>query len=362
MLHATRYCAVMSGAKKSGLTARTLVLSALVGASCCVPIPARAQDTPLLSGGVGFQTKTDGGNTTYQPIIEPLIAAPIGPRLLIESRAAILETYSPRTDGKSGYDHAHFAALTYLQGDIVVTPHINLVAGSFLLPFNTYNERLSPIWVANLQDGPLIQPLGLMSTGTGVGGMVRGSAVSRSKYSVNYAEYFSAGSGSEQFHSERSFGGRASLFLPPKGLEVGLSYGRLLQDTHENFYGAYLWWQPVNTAFRLRSEFARGHHAQGYWVELDYRTQAFGGLDSFIGRFEPVFRMQQTFRRDTIVSDDLPLVNTQRADFGLDYNLPHNVRILTSYSRQFSSTGNRNIWETGIVYRFLFPAWKGKQQ
>jgi hypothetical protein len=72
--------------------------------------------------------------------------------------------------------------------------------------------------------------------------------------------------------------------------------------------------------------------------------------------------MQQTFRRDTIDSDGLPLVDTQRADFGLDYNLPHNTRIITSYARQFSSTGNRNIWETGIVYRFLFPAWKGKSK
>jgi hypothetical protein len=70
--------------------------------------------------------------------------------------------------------------------------------------------------------------------------------------------------------------------------------------------------------------------------------------------------MQQTFRRDTVESDSLPLVDTRRADFGLDYNLPHNTRILTSYSRQFASNGNRNIWQTGIVYRFLFPTWKGK--
>lgn len=42
--------------------------------------------------------------------------------------------------------------------------------------------------------------------------------------------------------------------------------------------------------------------------------------------------MNQSFRRDTVVSDGVPLVNTQRADFGLDYNLPHNTRILTSYS------------------------------
>jgi hypothetical protein len=39
---------------------------------------AAAQDTPLLSGGVGFLTSTNGGNTTYTPIIEPLLAAPIG--------------------------------------------------------------------------------------------------------------------------------------------------------------------------------------------------------------------------------------------------------------------------------------------
>ena len=165
-----------------------------------------------------------------------------------------------------------------------------------------------------------------------------------------------------QFASDRASGGRVSLYLPEKRLEVGLSYDRQLQGTHENFYGAHLWWEPANTAFRLRSEFSRGHHAQGYWAEADYRTQAFGGLNSWIGRFEPLFRMQQTFRRDTIVSDGLPLVNTQRADFGLDYNLPHNTRILTSYSRQFSSAGNENIWETGIVYRFLTPTWKGRSQ
>src|SRR5882757_982154 len=337
-------------------------LMAFALAILCVGRRVVAQDTPLLSGGVGFFTSTNGGNTTYQPIIEPLIAAPIGQHVLIESRAAILERFAPRGNGQPGYDHTHFAALTYLQGDFLLTPHVTFVGGSFLLPFGTYNERLSPIWISNFQDGPIISSLGLMSTGTGVGGMLRGSAISRRKYSIDYAAYFSARSGNEQFNSERSSGGRASLYLPEQRLEIGLSYNRLLQDTHENFYGAHVWWEPKDTAFRLRSEFARGHHAQGYWIEADYRTQAFGGLDSFIGRFEPVFRMQQTFRRDTLVSDGLPLANTQRADFGLDYNLPHNVRIITSYARQFSSTGYRNIWETGIVYRFLFPAWKGKSK
>ncbi|MGC1784163.1 MAG: hypothetical protein WA708_16695 [Acidobacteriaceae bacterium] len=292
------------------------------------------------------------------PIIEPLIDVPIGSRFLIESRAALGDTLSPNGNG---YSHSHFIALTYLQGDYFLSPHVTVVAGSFLIPFNTYNDRLSPIWISNFQDGPIISGIGVM-TGTGVGGMLSGSAIARRKYSISYNGWFSTRSGNMQFDSERGSGGRVSLYLPEKGLEVGLSYDRQLQGTRENFYGAHLWWEPANTAFRLRSEFARGHHAQGYWAEADYRTQAFGGLDSWIGRFEPLFRMQQTFRRDTIVSDGVPLVNTQRADFGLDYNLPHNTRILTSYSRQFSSSGNENIWETGIVYRFLFPIWKGKSQ
>jgi hypothetical protein len=317
-----------------------------------------AQDTPLISGGAGFFTSTKGGNTTYLPIIEPLIDVPIGSRFLVESRAALGDTLSPNGNG---YSHTHFTTLTYLQGDFTVSPHVTFVAGSFLLPFNTYNDRLSPIWISNFQDGPLIAGLGVM-TGTGVGGMLSGSAIARDKYSVSYNAWFSTRSGNTQFNSQRGSGGRVSLYLPEKRLEVGLSYDRLLQGVRENFYGAHVWWEPANTAFRLRSEFARGHHAQGYWVEADYRTQAFGGLNSWVGRFEPLFRMQQTFRRDTVVSDGVPLVNTQRADFGLNYNLPHNTRILTSYSRQFSSSGNENIWETGIVYRFLFPTWKGKSQ
>jgi hypothetical protein len=333
---------------------------AVAAAALLLTQHASAQDTPLISGGAGFLTSTNGGSTTYLPIIEPLLAAPIGNHFLIESRAALVETFAPNGNDQPGYNHTHFIGLTYLQGDYIASSHLTIIGGSFLTPFGTYNERLSPVWINNLQDGPLIAGIGLMSSGSGLGGQLRGSVISRKKYTVDYAAYFSARSGNEQFTSERSSGGRASLYLPDSRLEVGVSYGRSLQGARENFIGTHVWWEPKDTAFRLRSEYARGQHAQGYWAEADYRTQAFGGLDSWVGRIEPVFRMQQTFRIDKLASDSVPSVNTQRVDFGLDYNLPHNTRILTSYARQFSSTGNRNIWETGIVYRFLFPAWKGK--
>jgi hypothetical protein len=319
-----------------------------------------AQDTPLLSGGLGFFTSTNNGATSYLPIAEPLVAAPIGSRFLIESRATLLEQFSPKGGGQDGYDHSHYVALTYLQGDYIFTPNITVVGGSFLTPFGTFNERLSPLWIDNFQDGPLIAGLGTMQTATSLGGQLRGSAISRRKYSIEYAAYFSARSGNQQFNSARSSGGRVSLYLPEQRLEIGTSYGRLLQGTQENFYGIHVWWEPKDSAFRLRSEWARGAYGQGYWIEADYRPTQFGGLNSWVGRFEPLFRMQQTFKTSNAGSDPLPAVNTQRADFGLDYNLPHNMRILTSYSRQFSSTKDVNIWETGLTYRFLFPAWKGR--
>ena len=319
-----------------------------------------AQDTPLLSGGVGFFTATNSGQTTYQPLFEPLVDAPIGSHLLIESRAILLESFSPAGGNQAGYDHSHFISLTYLQGDYTLTPHVTVVGGTYLIPFNTYNDRLSPIWIGNFQGGPLTAGLGSLSTGAGTGGMLSGSAISRPKYSLSYNAFFSSRDDNQYFESKRSAGGRVSLYLPEQRLEIGGSYNRLLQGTHENFYGVHLWWEPENSGFQLRSEYAHGQHAEGYWIETAYRTDAFGGFDSFVGRIEPVFRMNQSIRFDNLGGDGVPGVGTQRADFGLDYNLPHNTRILTSYSRQFSPTGNSNMWQTGIVYRFLFPAWKGK--
>ena len=320
-----------------------------------------AQTTPLISGGGGFFTSTNQNGTSYLPIAEPLIAVPLGERVLIESRAALSESFSPKGGPQGGYDHSFFAGITYLQGDFLATPHLTVVAGSYLIPFGTFNERLSPLWINPLQDGPLIASLGVMGTGTGLGAQVRGSAVSTPKYNLTYAAYYSTRSGNQQFNSERSFGGQSSLYFKPQRVEVGLSYGRLLQGTHENFYGMHVWYEPKDTHLRLRSEFARGHHAQGYWIQADYRTERFGGLESWVGRLEPVLRMQQTWRRDTVVSDGVPLVNTQRLDVGLNYHLPHNVRLLTGYSRQFSVSGGSNIWETGLVYRFLSPAWRGRK-
>ena len=318
-----------------------------------------AQDVPLISGGASFSTSTNGGNTTYTPTLMPLLALPVGKHLLFESRADLLDSVFPRPS--TGYDTRHFIGVTFAQVDYIVNPHVTLVGGYFLTPFGTWNERLSPIWINPLQDGPLIFGLGNPGSGSGTGGEVRGSIISKESYSVDYTAYISAGSTNFQINSSRSTGGRLNVYFPKAQLEVGTSYGRLLETDKMNAIGTHVWWEPARIPLKLRSEYAHGPHSQGYWVEADYRLSQFHGQDSAIGRMEPIFRIQQTFRNSPDANDELPSVNTQRVDFGLDYHLPHEVRMNTSYARQFSSTRNVNIWETELVYRFLFPTWKGKK-
>jgi hypothetical protein len=335
---------------------RRLVLVAVTGIfSSCLGIAQRA---PYISGGGGFITSTNAGNTTYIPVIAPEFVAMLGDHLLVESRATLLESYFPRGGGQPGYKHDSFLGLTFLQADIVARPHLTIVGGEFLTPFATYNERLSPIWISNFESAPLVYGIG--TTASSVGGMIRGSAYSNSVINLDYAAYFSSASTNSQFDAKRSSGGRLSVYLPRAGLETGASFFRTLQSTHENYSGVHLWWEPEKWHFRFRSEYAHAPHAYGYWAEADFRVARFGGEQSILGRLEPVFRMQQTFRSAADSEDKLPAANTRQADFALDYHLPHEVRINTSYSRQLSSTGNRNIWQTGIVYRFLIPLWRDK--
>lgn len=321
-------------------------------------LAATAQDTPIISGGIGFLHNTNAGAISLQPTVSPVAAIPLGSRFLIESRAYIT-TNIHRENGTTGsFQSDAFAGLTYLQLDTFVTPKLTLSVGDYLTPFGTYNERLTPIWISNFQDAPLIFPLGAQG-GSSLGGMVRGAAYSTPKIQLNYVAYFSANSSVPQFNAPRSTGGQFSMYLPQKRLEIGTSYTRVLQGEESNPIGVHVWWEPYRVPLEIRSEYAHGPHSQGYWVEAAYRLSQWTGPSSALGRLVPVFRMQQTFRDSTGPSDGLPAANTQRADFGLDYHFPHEVRINTSYSRQFSSTGNHNIWETSLIYRFLFPTWKG---
>jgi hypothetical protein len=321
-------------------------------------LSAFAQETPLISGAAGFLSSTNGGVTALQPVIAPVAVVPLGTHLLVESRADLRGFYQQKK-GTGSYNGQFFASLEYLQLDYIIGPKVTLTAGRFLTPFGTYNERLTPIWIRNFQDAPLIFPIGTRTTGSSDGVMLRGVAVSTNAVQVRYVGYFSAASTISQFKSARSAGDRIEVFFPGKRLELGTSYGRFLQDEHNNSVGVDFWWQPWRVPLQVRSEYGHGPHAQGYWMEAAYRLSRWGGPNSWIGRAEPVFRMQQVFRNSPGQGDSLPGVDTQQADFGLDYHLPNEIRLNTSYSRLFASTGNRNIWDISLTYRFLFPMWRG---
>jgi hypothetical protein len=336
-------------------TLRLALLIAALGAA----LPAVAQDTPLISGAVAFLSSTNKGQTSFDPTVMPLVAFPITHRFLFENRDSFLESVNPRSGGQSDQTRLNKNVL-YLQMDYFATSHVTFVAGKFLTPFATYNERLGPIWIGNFQDAPLSFPIGNNGS-AGTGGEVRGSIYAGPKVSVDYVGYLAANVSGKQFKSSRASGGRVNLYFPSIRLEIGGSYGHMFEGTHRDASGFHVWWQPGGGPVSIKSEYAHGAHAQGYWIETGYRLSQFKGPESAIGRLEPLFRMQQTFRNSPDATDNLPSADTQRADFALDYFLPHEVRIDTSYSRQFSSTGNGNIWKTGLIYRFLFPAWPGKK-
>jgi len=317
-----------------------------------------AQDAPALSGAVGFFGSRTIGSTDLQPVIDPLVAAPIGQHLLAEARFDIREGYF-NTYGTSGYPASFYKSTQFLQLDYIANPKLIVVAGRFLIPFGMYNERLSAIWIQNFQDAPILFSLGTRTTGSGDGGEVRGSAYASAKVQVSYLGYFSVRSNVGQFQAARAAGERVDVYFPGKRLEIGSSYARFLQQTQYNTEGAHFSWLPWRSPLQVRAEYAHGAHAQGYWIENSYRLSQWHGPDSVVGRFEPLFRMQQTFRNSPGNGDGLPSVDTKQADFGFDYHFPHEVRLNSSFGQKFSTKSQGHIWEISLTYRFLSPLSRG---
>jgi len=321
-----------------------------------------APNVPILSGALAFQGTTNGGATSFTPIIVPVFVAPLGDHWLIESRAEV-QGFIARENGTTGpYSGHFFANLDYLQVDYIANPHLTVTVGRFLTPFNIYNERF-PLWIANLVDTPIIYPIGTRTSGSSNGGMFRGVAVARPTWNLTYTAYASALTTTENLQAGRAVGGRVGLFLPQAGLEVGASYQRFLQNGDSNITGTYFAWQPPRIPLDVRAEYAHSPGGQGYWLEGAYHVAATRDEDTWLSRLQVVGRIQQFFKgQQPTPADALPAVDVNQFDFGLNYYLPHNVRLNGSYGRQFSSAGNANIWNFEIVYRFLFPAWPGGHQ
>lgn len=293
-----------------------------------------------------------------QPVIAPVLTAPIGDRWLIEARADLRGFIAPQNGNTGPYQAQFFDTFEYGQLDFLATDHLTITAGRFLTPFNIFNERLGPIWIHKFIDAPIIVPIGT-TQGYSDGFMLRGSLMETDAYQVTYVAYFSTLSTINKFESQRSTGGRVSIFFPQQRLEIGASYGRLLQAQRMSFEGAFFLWQPRGAPLDIKSEYAHSPRGQGYWLEAGARLAKPSVMYTGWRRLEALGRVQQFQRLQVGSGDNLPGVNTQRIDFGAQYHFPHEVRLTATYGRQFASTNDRNIWEFGLTYRFLLPAWPG---
>ena len=345
---------------------------------------------PLFTTGMGFIVPFQGGQPNLDPLISPVILAPIGRNWLIESRDTF-ESDLATPPGSNAFRGTVEKEVDYLQLDYIASPYATITFGRFLTPFGIYNERLYPIWIRDLQSDPLILPLGVGPTNAGTGAMVRGGVALNSKVTLNYATYFSTLITNETLSSSRMAGLRAGIFLPGPRLELGGSYQHLLQDDRSNSFGFHFAWQPPPIPLDIRGEYARSSQGSGYWVESAYRLTQAPVHQDFMGRIQLVGRMQEYFTGANLDEAILP-VNTKMFEFGLNYYFRDNLRFVSSFGRQFapvasdwwagnrapqffradtfdpsqgiyggqaSAGGNMNVWTVGFTYRFVFPLGPG---
>ena len=326
------------------------VLVVMPGLSRAQNGPAETvEPVPVITGGAGVIPSFSGGQFTLTNIVSPVVLVPLGDRFLVESRAAFEANYTRQPDGSFGGPVAK--EVEYLQLDYIANRYVTVTAGRFLTPFGIYNERLYPVWVRNLQNDPLILPIG---AGSSNGAMARGGFSVQPDLTLNYAVYFSAASTVTRFESDRAVGARFGIFLPRERIEIGASFQHRLQDERSNRYGMHFEWQPRSRPLEVRAEFADSSQGRGYWIEPAYK------LSGRLRHLHVTARLQQYFvKPGTVVSEELPGADTHAVEGGMNYYLKDGLRLTASYGRQLSPEGNANLWTTGITYRFAFPLGHG---
>lgn len=319
-----------------------------------------AGHVPVVAGGMGYIHNVNGGVTTLGPQINPVLLVPFGSHVLLESRTDFIGFFQ-REDQTSGpFTGKVFKSVDYAQLDWLANTHVMATVGKYLLPFGMYNERLSPIWITNFQDGPINAAIGTRTSGAGDGIMLRGVAVQTPSYTAQYSAYFSALSTINQLQAARTAGGDASIYFTHPRLEIGTSYQRFLQNRNINSVATYVAWQPNTVPVDLKAEYDYSYNGNGYWLETAYRFEKLQ-IPSFFRRIQVVGRMQQFFPLNG-GGNSLPTVNTQRFDFALNYYFRDNFRVISSYGRTFSSQRDANVWNVGLTYRFVWPLWPERKK
>lgn len=351
------------GTRKTMARARKVVACAALVVSSALTLTAQTPDSqsthagyvPVLSGGAGYIHNVSAGVTTLEPQIQPVLLLPLGKHLLVESRTDFTGFFE-RRNGNGDFTGQVFTTVEYAQLDWLANTHLTVVAGKYLLPFGLYSERFGPIWIRNLQDQPLTANVGTENTGGGDGGLLRGVVAQNSAVSVQYSAYFSAHSGIKQIDSSRTTGFDASAFFPSQRIEVGGSYQRFLENRNTNNSAAYVSWQPRQFPLDLKAEYDHSFTGHGYWIEGAYMLSQVAPANKFFRNLQVVGRGEQSFALNG-GGHGLPSQDSQRGEFGLNYYLRDDLRLISSYGRQFSASQDSNLWNAGFTYRFMWPLW-----
>lgn len=315
-----------------------------------------AKPVPILSGSAGAFSFVAAGQQTLDEQINPVLLIPLGNRWLVEGRMECEGAFQRPASGEP-YGGEVSKNLDYLEADFIANPYVTVTLGRFLTPFGIFNERLYPIWIRSLQQDPLILPLSAESSD---GMMLRGGFRANAKANLTYAVYASAvSSGHNNLQSDRNAGARMSLYFPGPRIEVGTSFQRLLQDTRTNAFGFHFAWLVPRLPLNVHSEYARSVQGSGYWIDGAYRLSQLHFWRKAMRRTEIAGRAEQFFSgsvsADEAAAAGLVPANTREGEVGLNYYLQDGLKIVGSYARQFSSSGNLNLWSVGIAYRFLIP-------
>jgi hypothetical protein len=319
-----------------------------------------AGHVPVITGGAGYIHNVNGGVTSLEPQISPVLLVPFGSHVLLESRTDFLGFFQRENQTSGPFTGKVFKNVDYAQLDWLANTHLIATAGKYLLPYGLYSERLEPFWIRNLQDSPIDEVIGLPAGGSGDGAMLRGVALQKPGYSLQYSAYFSARSNVNQLQAARTTGYDTSIFLTHPRLELGTSYQRLLQDHETNSVSAYVSWQPPAVPIDLKAQYDYSYNGNGYWLETAYNFERLQ-IPQFLRKFQAVGRMQQFFPLNG-GGNNLPTINTQRFDFGLNYYLRDDLRVVSSYGRSFSSKQDANVWNIGFSYRFILPLWPERKK
>jgi hypothetical protein len=341
------------------LAACLLFCTVQVNAQDAEPESSHAGHVPVLSGGMGYIYNVNGGTSTLQPAINPVLLVPIGSHLLGESRAGFVGVFQ-RRNGNGDYTGQVFESVDYVQADWLANTHAIVVAGKYITPFGLYAERLIPIWIATFQNPPLTYGIGTRTSGAGVGGQLRGVVAQTNNYSVQYAAYYSAHSNQYLLEASRTTGFDTSVYFPAYRVEVGTSYQRFLDPKQINSEAYYVSWQPPGTPLDVKAEDDHSYYGNGYWIQAAYALSQVPVANNFFKRMELGGRMEQAFPRHG-GGNGVPRVETTRPGIAINYYFKDNLRLVSSYERQFASPKDVNVWNIGFTYRWVWPLWPGRE-